>query len=385
MSKFLKIMIVLLTIAAVAAPVFAEDRLSLSGEMRVRGWYLDDGDDYTNTFADQRLRFFGNLAVAEGVKVQFRFDATESTWGDQAGFGSGRLVTGSNNPMQWDRAYLDISKSGWGLRAGQQYLAYGISGFDAQDNGMQFTIKGAAPVSMFFMVDNNNGSDSDDFYYGAQVSHKTDAYKANAYFASQKASTEEVYVLGVNYGAKLGMIDLFAEVDYFTGDADTDVDAMGLQMILDGSVAASEMVTVGGQFAYAMGADEDEAQYVVLGNDFGGWDPLMDVGTNLSNEKMPLGRPFDLFGSNSGVIAGRVYTKIKASDAVGLGASLTYAVPESDEDWNTDADSALALALGMTYQIMANTSFHAQVQYVDVDAPDTDAFTGVGAGLYVNF
>ena len=100
MSKFLKIMIVLLTIAAVAAPVMAEDRLSLNGEMRVRGWYIDDGGDSTDSFMDQRLRIGGKLSVAEGVSITFRFDETEATWGNGGSeFGAGRMP---QDGMQWD-------------------------------------------------------------------------------------------------------------------------------------------------------------------------------------------------------------------------------------------------------------------------------------------
>ena len=52
-------------------------------------------------------------------------------------------------------------------------------------------------------------------------------------------------------------------------------------------MAATDAFTVGGQFFYAAGDDED-IQYTGLGNGFNGWDPINDVGTSLSNEAIDL-------------------------------------------------------------------------------------------------
>ena len=46
--KLLKVAVAALVMAAMVTPVIAEDRLSLNGEMRVRGWHTDfdfDGDN----------------------------------------------------------------------------------------------------------------------------------------------------------------------------------------------------------------------------------------------------------------------------------------------------------------------------------------------------
>jgi len=99
----------------------------------------------------------------------------------------------------------------------------------------------------------------------------------------------------------------------------------------------------------------------ILGNDFGGWDPLFDVGTGLSNEQIGVGRPFDLFGNGSGLMAGRLYTNVKASDALALGASFTYATPDDDNSVAQNVDSAIAFAGGLVYNVMANTNLDVQV------------------------
>lgn len=410
MSRFLKIMIVLLTIAAVATPVMAEDRLSLGGQMRVRGWYIDDeraNEDYTSSFMDQRLRIGGKLSVAEGVSVTFRFDETESAWGDQAGSGSGRFVDGTDRPMQWDRAHLDITKGMFHLRAGQQLITFGHSAFDAQDNGLLLDIKGTVPVTLFWMIDDNNthnvyssteNYNSDDYYYGAKAGFKAESMAFEGFVASEKGDVEhEVYVIGATGDFDLNAVKLYAEFEYFTGDSDADTDAVGTQLFVDASVAATEAFTVGGQLYYALGTDDaDENQYYVLGNEFDGWDPMFAIGSNLDNEKVATGRPFDLgsalgYGShsNTGVMAIRGYASFKASDDLTLAGSLTYAEPE--EDSNTALDSAIMVALGMKYNVMANTSLGVQVEYKDISADATDDMPSdpsvltAGAGLFVNF
>ncbi len=60
---------------------------------------------------------------------------------------------------------------------------------------------------------------------------------------------------------------------------------MGTQVFLDASMAATDAFTVGAQFFYATGDDED-IQYTFLGNRFNGWDPINDNRYHLSNESM---------------------------------------------------------------------------------------------------
>ena len=393
MSRFLKIMIVLLAIVAMATPVMAEDMLSLGGQMRVRGWYVDNGADATQTWADQRLRIGGKFSVADGVSVTFRLDATEKTWGDGGNtYGAGRLP---QDGMQWDRAHMDLAFDGFSLRAGQQYVGFSQSGaFNAQDAGLTLKTKGAVPVTAFFMLADANGTNADGFYYGANVGFGADAFKGNAFVVGQNKvsnSGEDVYLIGADATFSMDAIKLVAELDIFTGDATATTDAFGTQLFVDASMAAGETMTFGGQLYYALGDDTD-TQFYVLGNDFGGWDPLFAHGTGLDNEQIHPGksyivgndaRPFNFFGSNAGVIAGRIYADAKVSDAVKVGGSLSYLEPE--EDANVTADSAITLAVGMKYAVMSNTSLGVLVEYIDVDDSGVDEVLAAGVGLFVNF
>ncbi len=333
--KLLKIMVAALLLAAMVTPAIAEDRLSLSGEMRVRGWHTDytDGDikpvgNNTSTWGDQRLRIGGKIAVAEGVSVTFRFDITESNWGTTGngnGFGSGR--SGFDGSNQWDRAHLDLVKGNFHLRAGQFLQVYSVTdSIDAQDNGLSADYKlGNGSINAFFQVDDDGGSRQvqDTFLYGAKYSGKFDNFGLDVFGGGWKGDDGfDVMMAGVNATLNLDAFKLVGAVDMFGGDHDNDTDAMGTQAMLDASFAFSEKFTLGGQLYYAKGDDED-VQYTRLGNGFNGWDPIMDIGTNLSNEQIVFGSPFNMasFGGGEaqaeldvaslGSMGARVYTSSK--------------------------------------------------------------------------
>jgi len=413
--KLLKVLVAALLLAAMVAPAIAEDRLSLSGEMRTRAFHTDyDIDDVpsfgTQTWANQRLRIAGKIAVAEGVSVTFRTDITEGTnWGDSSTF-----FSGPNNPersngfgharsgsqQQWDRAHLDLDFEMFSLRAGQQYFGTGGTwAIDTQDSGLTFRFKTALPINLFFIVDKDNGSLNiqDNFLYGGDVQYKGESASAKLILAgyhgddggdSDTGQNEDVYMVGVQGSGNFGPVKLFGEFDYFDGDAQSkNVDAFGTQLFVDGSIAAGDAMTFGAQGFYALG-DGNDQQYVRLGNGFNGWDPIMDVGTSLSNEEIPLGNPMDFTGESAGVVGGRLYGNFKATDKLSFGASVAYLTVE--EDKNVDIDE-YALAGGMVWKLLPNTSFQLQLQYEDGKVNDTSEgdvdFTAfrAGTGLFVNF
>ena len=404
--KLIKALVVMLVAVGMILPAVAvaEDRLSLSGEMRVRAFHEDfDSADDTDTWANQRLRIAGKIAVAEGVSVTFRTDITEGTdWGNSSNFGGG--IAGpirtngagharSGAQQQWDRAHLDIEKGMFHLRAGQQYVGtFGVFAVDTQDSGLRLDIKTEnVPISTYVIVDNDNGGrdQADAFLYGVTITPKIGEVSTRFFGAGYNdGEEEEVYLLGASASMMLGPVNLFGEFDYFTGDANdaAGVDAFGTQLMLDGSMALSDMITLGGQFYYAAGDDED-VQYVFLGNGFNGWDPIYDVGTSLSNEEIVFGRPFDFTGLSAGVVGGRLYGKFKLSDAINLGASASYLSEEEDEFVESDG---YQLAAGLTYGILENTSFQVQLQYEDMDlevlgvSADYDSFRA-GTGIFVKF
>ena len=419
--KLVKVLVAALVMAAMVTPVIAEDRLSLNGEMRVRGWHTDRGfDNYTDsdgnrvedpdstqTWGDQRLRIGGKIAVAEGVSITFRTDITESNWGTTGGgngFGSGRSGAG----QQWDRAHIDLTKGSFHVRVGQYYQAYGKTyALDSQDNGISADyVIGDGSINAFFMVADDNGSkdDSDAFLAGAKYSGKFDTIALNVFAGNQTDGSEEsVTLVGVDVTIPLDAFKIVAEVDFFDGDSkDANLDAYGTQAMVDASFALSDAFTLGGALYYGQGDDKD-VQYTGIGNGFGGWDPVMDIGTSLSNEQISYGSPFNVASvdgyegagfdlTSAGSVGGRVYTSYNASDALMLGASVGFF--QSEEDKIADVEVAV-LAAGLVYKIMENTSLQLQLQATDGTVNQTD-YTAVngdvdfdsfsaGTGLFVKF
>ena len=417
--KLLKVFVVMLVAAALIVPAvsFAEDRLSLSGQMRTRAFHVDRSfdnldNDGTQTWVNQRLRIAGKIAVAEGVSVTFRTDITEGTnWGNSDpgpgivqgnGAGHGR----SGGQQQWDRAHLDLTMGNFHLRAGQQYVGSGGTwAVDTQDSGVALDLGEGAPFKLFMIVDDDNEdvtnatANSDAFLYGGFANFKGDNFKSRLILSGYNdGSDADVFMAGINAGLNFDAIKLFAELDFFGGDAPLDanddkVDAFGTQLFVDASMGLSDTFTLGAQLFYALGDDEDQ-QYVRLGNGFNGWDPIYDVGTNLSNEQIAIGNPFDFTGESAGVVGGRLYTSIKMSDALALGLSAAYL--QEEEDALVEQDG-YALAAGLKYGILENTSIQLQLQYEDFDRTEVgaaddgsdidggyDAFRA-GSGIFVNF
>jgi hypothetical protein len=415
--KMLKVAVLALVMAAMVTPVIAEDRLSLSGEMRVRGWHVDadqdwSDDDSTETWGDQRLRIGGKIAVAEGVSVTFRTDITESTWGTTGsgnGFGSGR----SGASQQWDRAHIDLAKGNWHLRAGQFYQGYGKTyALDTQDNGLSVDyVVGDGSINAFFMVDNDNGGNdqSDAFLSGLKYSGKFDKIALNVFAANYNqngnGSTDtdtgiftnndaDITLIGVDVTVPFEAFKLVAELDFFDGDSARNeggvatgkqLDAYGTQLMLDGSFAMSDALTLGGQFFYGAGDDED-VQITSIGNGFNSWDPVMDVGTSLSNWSITYGNPFnvasvaryegqDVAVTSAGSVGARLYTNYDVNSDLTLGASAGYFVSEEDKIADIEV---MALAGGLVYKVMENTSLQLQLQYIDGTLNETTATTAAG-------
>lgn len=149
-------------VAGVATVASAVD-LKLNGELRVRAWHQDYDTASTDSFMDQRLRVGGKFGIAEGVSATFRVDVTEGTWGNGGSeFGSARMP---GDGVQWDRAHMDLVKDGLSLRAGQQYVGFGLGQtVNAQDAGIKVS-KGA--FTGFFLIDDTNGDNADSYLYGA--------------------------------------------------------------------------------------------------------------------------------------------------------------------------------------------------------------------------
>ena len=117
-----KLSVVALAVVAVmlfAIPAMAVD-VNFEGQYRARGYYmnnsdLDDDCGGNDAFYDQRFRLLTVFKVHENLSVTTRWDAFDNVvWGTTDLFG------GSNNSMNWDRAYLTAKFPWFTLDVGRQ-------------------------------------------------------------------------------------------------------------------------------------------------------------------------------------------------------------------------------------------------------------------------
>lgn len=401
MSRILKVMVVLLAITALVAPsVFAEDRLSLNGQLRIRGWYKDNNKDFndnagtTDSYIDQRLRLGGTLAVAEGVAVKFRYDLWDSTWGDNTIFtGTTTKNTNSNGLNDADnQAYIVITKDMFTLTAGDTSHALGNAiAIDTIGTGAILDINaGAATVQLtgFKMDEGNKGTDDDTDLYTLALMHKTDMYDGTVFAAYARDGARapgnddaaEIYLYGAQATFNLDAAKLNVEINAFDGDDGLAVgatDLKGLQAYVDASMAVSETATAGAILTYAKGYNgANEAQVTDLTDD-ASFLPETYGFMQIMYSIYP-GSTFDPSGNGMGVMGLQGYARLKLSDALSVTGSVAYAT--TDEDYtaaykaaNSDCWEDFVTYVGsLRYAVAANTNLDAVLSYTTVDAADAD-------------
>ncbi|MBE9487116.1 MAG: porin [Chloroflexi bacterium] len=390
MSRILKIMVALLAIAAIAAPVMAEDRLSLSGSMQVRGHFYDfdsdiDADDESAAWNDQRLRIAGKLSVAEGVSVNFRFDATESEENQSGATPWGNIGQNTHRraDIQFDKAYLQLEKNDYTFTAGQQYFSQGLIGTVGDHVGTGFILK-RSPVALFHTktVDDDI-TETDASLTGAQFSFGNDtmAGKVFGIYDQGTASGDELYALGFSFDSDLEAVNVKGELNYFDGENAAGVDEKGLQLYVDVSAEVNETVTVGGLAIYAKAEDTDDQITRVTGTGFAGFSPQTYgyFSTDYSID-------FDIFdpsGLNQGSMAGSLYADVKLNDDLSSKFAAMYFTV--DDDHTADMDGFI-LNASASYALMANTKLNVGINYMNVDEDGTDVdVVQAMTGLYVNF
>ncbi|PLX88840.1 MAG: hypothetical protein C0618_03425 [Desulfuromonas sp.] len=388
MSRILKVLIVLMMIVGIAAPaVMAEDRLSLSGSMQVRGFYLDD-DDITGSTSDdgrwndQRLRTEAKLSVAEGVSVNFRFDVTESqeNSSDATAWGATGQNTQRRADIQFDKAYIQLEKGEYTMTAGQQYTGYG-TGMIADHVGTGFTVT-RGPLTLAHYKFQEGAGSGDTSLTTAKYSFKNDAMTADVFagYEPMANSDAEQMGFGVALSTNLDAVALKGELNVFSGEDAAGGDQEGMELYLDASAGVSENVVLGGMFLYA--ADSDDTQITRLGGTgFGGWSP-QTYGYNTTDFSVDVD-VFDPAGASAGVMALSVYTDVKVNEDLGLMGSVMF-LQAADDD-KADGDM-MSLNASAKYELMANTAVTASLNVMDGDLGGADAtVTQAITGLYVNF
>ena len=147
MKKYLAVFLVVLFVLSFAVAAFAEDKpeITIGGELRVRGWYVENINDNTATYLpgetesqawyDQRLRLNVNAKIADNTSAFVQLESTnekEARNSDTYTWGSWNQKPSSE--LTFRQAYIQHSGSGLlgvpvGIKVGHMLLALGEKQF----------------------------------------------------------------------------------------------------------------------------------------------------------------------------------------------------------------------------------------------------------------
>jgi len=420
----------MVAIMFIASMAYADERLSLSGQVRAWGWSvkgygIDDGGEFgadpdeSADFFAQRFRLAAKITASEGVYGHLRFDFAESTWGGDSfnGYRNDTTNDNSGDMFQVDRAYLEVDKEKFNVKAGQ--LLTGLGSWivvDMQGQGAHFTYKATDNLGVTALwLKRDEGDARTDFegtdaagnvvdtedidVYALNVAFsKEDKFSGNFFFATSidktAADDDTQNAIGVQGTAALGKINLTAELDYLFGeDKVNDLDYIGTQLYVDLNTNINDSTMAGLRLMYAMGNDDaDKRQLSNLnrGQGFGDWLPY-SFGIYDDGDIDPV---FDLFGqhpmeiggANSGTMAVALYGEKVIKEKLALRGLLAYAAPSEDEV--TVLDSIININAGAEYEFAQDTVVQGCVNYIIPsfdDNSDDDAALGLFAGVRMNF
>ena len=193
MKKALLITLALVLVFGFAIGASAEERLSLSGQYRIRGFYTDnwnansrntnfdnDNKSNNNSYFDQRFRLGGSITPAEGISANFRFDFGEETWGNRqtvadididtnATLSLSNSVPGVGRPtedgeVQIDRLYLRLEREMFNFVGGKYNGVLGYtSAVDIQSNWLLARFKTPVVIDIgYIKIDEGTGTSDEE-------------------------------------------------------------------------------------------------------------------------------------------------------------------------------------------------------------------------------
>jgi hypothetical protein len=308
-----------------------------------------------------------------------------------------------------DRAYLDVTKGMFNVKAGQQYMGLGNNfAYDDNATGVQLTLK--TPVTVRFgynkrdengsgvggvpLNDSETGNEDTDRYF-IDLGYEADAFSVNVFYAMQtdgdEATEEEPTLLGVMGKFAIGPVNVMAEFNTFGGSTAADVDYVGMQFIGDASMKFSDALTLGLNLIYSSGEDEaDEEKITHFAGPFGS-QAYTDLGP-FNTDIMPFGADdvFDPMGTNSGAMGGGIYCKFMPMEDLSLhGQYIMLVAAEDGTDNRADGfDNGYVVGLGASYTITKSATLAAEYLTANVETiedADTEPLNVMVARIQVNF
>ncbi len=387
MKKLLVTAIAAFLAVALVIPAYAEDRLELSGEFRVRGWDItNEGfeDNNDSAWFDQRMRIGAKVNVSDNAHVMIRTDLGEGVWGggdDLNGFNSGgvaRPTPGTSSSVDFDRLYMFMDQGMWNLTVGQQYYGLGIlEVMDANMPGVKLGLDfGAVQPSFFYgkfsenLSLNDDGENDDANLYGVNFSFLLgENFDSNVFGAmiDDEATNDNKWAVGAHTQGKIGILGLTGEVAHFGGDDGGVVDYTGTQFYLKGESAINEMFSLGAELLYAFGTDDPNEEQITGLVDWWSFTPMSLNTPGAADFSATGSNPFNPSEENAGVQAVTLFGQVNATEALSMGAKLGYFQPEDDDV--TDWDNTFAWNAWVAYKLTGNTT--ASLTYLRT-SPDVD-------------
>ena len=409
MKRLLIALLAIMLVASLFTVAAAEDKLSLSGSMRVRAWDLENYSDFDDddaadelSYWDQRLRIGGALKANDAVSAHFRLDFAEDSWGS-ANWGGSRY---NDSELQVDRAYLQVVQDLYTLKAGQLYQGAGqLIVYDNNTTGITATIKTPVIIDLHYAKLDENGANTDESdpnplldtedldAYVLQGAFKRDTFSVGAFYAVIEDSSdadEGASAFGLFGNVALGPINLLAEIDIFDGDASPTQDYMGEQLYVNAEWKMDALI-LGGDIYYAAGADTNgsEVQLPSLGSFYGGdWNDFQPAtyGAFMADYQPTPGKIHDFTGDSAGVVGFSIYAKFSPMEKITLWGQVAYLEPEEDD--NTVVEDATVINLSASWEFVDNTTLAAlystTLPSVESGYSD-DAATRLGARLQIKF
>ena len=422
MKKWLCILLTVGFIAGVMADAaIADERLKLSGSMRVRGWMTDDFDydsrvDDEENFWDQRFRLAAAIQASEHVSGHLRFDFAEDFWGSD-NWGGSRY--GESSELQVDRAYLQIADDWFTFRAGQQYLGLGQSiVYDNNGTGLMMMFKLPVTITLGYTKEDEGGSKTDrnsptstaldtedtDHYF-AQVGWASDMWSVDAYYAAQlddSPASDEPSVFGAVVKANLGMFNIGLEGSFFGGEVGTGaskVDYVGTQFWGEITANLTEQLKLGVDLIYAKGTDDPTESQITFLSDFGSFvledrGPFQtDISTLGADTVFDVGSVGATLGGedHQGSVGAGLFADFAFMEGLMLHGQFMYLTAQEDNRAiGQVVDSITIFNIGAEYEIMPKATVAAQYHHLSPDlvsgiSPDADEATAAVLRFQIKF
>jgi hypothetical protein len=383
MKKFF--ILALILALAVGTAYAADEKFKTSGEYRMEMTNIDNADynsdaDDQKQYVDQRFRVQADFMPADGVKAVWRADFAETTWGtvDTSSpaphnvSGIGYRPNHGKDTIMVDKAYVDLTKEMINVKAGLWGTSGLGQGLTTDDQATQIEVTANfEPVTVVAtwrkisegssLVDEEDAQKDTDLY-GGEVKFAAEAFSAGVLYATRNdQATEDVKnVIGAWGSMSFGKVNLWAELDSYSGDDGADTDYVGMNLTIAGDTALTEQIKLNFNLHYAPGTTSDNEEQITYLTDDAAYLPLDQgpfawiwAGTGLDPHMVDY---------NTGATSFDVYVNYAVMDKLGLFGLVAYLMPneEDPDDDDNHIDSVTIFTLGATYALLPNTSFGLQ-------------------------